>query len=395
MMSVSRYYDIAVNLTDPMFRGIYRGKQRHSNDMQNVLKRCSLVNIKQILVTGSSIVETKEAIDICKTYGSLELPLYYTIGVHPCCVNEFGRNLHEDETLRVTIDSPSNNEDYNSKVYIDAINDTKFSHEKLKELYKLMEARIQLDPKNFRAIGEFGLDYDRLNYSSQEMQRVFFEEQLKLVCILHENSKLQKPIPLFLHMRSACSDFIDILKRFLNGFIDEKDSFQLKSLIKAQENESNKLNFQYKLPPDMKFVVHSFTDTKENLKKLLNLSKNCYIGLNGASLRDETNIESAKELPINRMLIETDAPWCDIRKTHQSYPYLLNSGYKSPFTMVKKEKFDKILDSDEKKELTMIKERNEPCSIVQVAHVLSDLKNIPVEELAESVYKTSCEVYGE
>ncbi len=34
-----RYFDIAANLADQMFTGIYHGKQAHPNDLEAVLKR--------------------------------------------------------------------------------------------------------------------------------------------------------------------------------------------------------------------------------------------------------------------------------------------------------------------------------------------------------------------
>lgn len=48
-------------------------------------------------------------------------------------------------------------------------------------------------------------------------------------------------------------------------------------------------------------------------------------------------------------MLETDCPWCDIKPTHPSYPYV-----KTKFDSVKKEKY---------KEGFMVKGRNEPSTI--------------------------------
>lgn len=123
-----------------------------------------------------------------------------TVGVHPCRASEFnnGPYLH-----------------------------------KLKEL-----ARNHRD-LGVRAVGELGLDYARLEYSTPEEQRACFEEQFILADITN--------LPLFLHMRDAAQDFCDIVGR-------------------------NRHRFD-------KGVVHSFTGTADEAKQMLDLD--LFIGING------------------------------------------------------------------------------------------------------------------
>jgi len=54
-----------------------------------------------------------------------------------------------------------------------------------------------------KAIGECGLDYDRLHFCPAETQKVWFERQLK---IAHDTQK-----PLFLHMRAAAKVRVNII----------------------------------------------------------------------------------------------------------------------------------------------------------------------------------------
>lgn len=373
-----KYYDIGLNLTDPMFRGVYNGKQYHESDLKQVLSRAHQRNVNCALLTGSSLVESKDAISLANETTESPVTLYYTIGVHPCCVNEFAN--HD-----ATIDRPSNDEDLNKSLHLEVLKDTKFAHSKLQELYDLIQNQLSIDPSKFRAIGEIGLDYDRLYYSSKEMQLLFFEEQLKLSCLV-DNPRL----PLFLHMRTSCDDFVSIMKKFIDGFYDYEDKFDLKSIVNDDTRKSDSDPVYYKFDPHRKFVTHSFTGSTEDLQNLMNLSPNSFIGMNGCSLKTEENIECAKKVPLERLLLETDAPWCDIRRTHESFKYLLD--YQSPYKSVKRDKLAKLPKEDWEK--TTIKSRNEPCNMEQVAIVIAGIKQVELSYLVDQVWKTSCEIYG-
>ena len=67
-------------------------------------------------------------------------------------------------------------------------------------------------------------------------------------------------------------------------------------------------------------VVHSFTGCKEELEYLLDMD--LYIGVNGCSLKTEENLEVTKLIPLDRIMLETDSPYCEIRNTHASRKFL-------------------------------------------------------------------------
>ncbi len=124
------------------------------------------------------------------------------------------------------------------------------------------------DPR-VRAVGEAGLDYNR-NYSPRDVQLQVFERQLQIAVDLHK--------PVFLHQRDAHHDFIALLRRYRD-----------------------------KLPAA---VVHCFTDSGEALRDYLALD--CHIGITGwiCDERRGTHLrELVREIPADRLMIETDSPY--------------------------------------------------------------------------------------
>ncbi|RMC14906.1 hypothetical protein DUI87_07083 [Hirundo rustica rustica] len=72
-MSRAKFVDIGINLTDPMFRGIYRGTQKHQDDFLDVIERAVKVGIKKV----HSFDGTKE-----QAAALIDLDLY--IGINGC-----------------------------------------------------------------------------------------------------------------------------------------------------------------------------------------------------------------------------------------------------------------------------------------------------------------------
>lgn len=182
------------------------------------------------------------------------------------------------------------------------------------------------------AFGEIGLDYDRLFLTPKDQQLKYFEAQLDIAVELQ--------LPLFLHSRAAAEDF----ERLLGSKLPQ-------------------------LPK--KGLVHSFTGTMEEMKRLIDLGLD--VGVNGCSLKTDENIEVVREMPLERIQIETDGPWCEMRPSHASAKFI---GDAPPLPKsVKKEKWAKGC---------MIKARNEPCAIPRVAYAIANIKGISVEEVCEA-----------
>lgn len=291
--------DIGANLTDPVFVGIYNSSRKHQDDFDHMLNRAEHNGVEKIIITGGNLNESREALNIARRYPNL----YSTVGCHPTRCQEFIK-CDEGPTYYLN---------------------------QLKEL-----ASNNLD--KVVAIGETGLDYDRLHFCDKETQKIYFEQQLTLA----QETKL----PLFLHNRNSCDDFLEILER-------NKDKFEIGG-----------------------GVVHSFDGSAEDLDKILKIG--LYIGINGCSLKTEKNLEVAKLIPSDRLMIETDCPYCEMRKSHASFKYVKTISGKS------KDASDTNIP---------VKNRNEPSSLIQVLEVLSAIRQEDSDTLAEQIYSNTNKLF--
>ncbi len=126
------------------------------------------------------------------------------------------------------------------------------------------------------ALGECGLDFNR-NYSPHPDQEKWFLAQLELAC------KLAKP--LFLHSRDAHPRFAEILRAHRD-----------------------------RLP---RAVAHCFTGGADELRAYLDLG--LYVGITGwicDERRGRHLLELAREIPADRLLVDTDAPYLTPRDLH-------------------------------------------------------------------------------
>ncbi|KAF2809556.1 deoxyribonuclease tatD [Mytilinidion resinicola] len=192
------------------------------------------------------------------------------------------------------------------------------------------------------AFGEIGLDYDRLFLTPKDQQVKYFEAQLDLA--------VEIQLPLFLHSRAASEDFERLL------------AVKLPQLPK-------------------KGLVHSFTGTVEEMKRMVDLGLD--VGVNGCSMKTEENIEVVRQIPLEHLQIETDGPWCEMRPSHASAKFLVDA---PPLPKaVKKEKWTQGV---------MIKGRNEPATIPHVAYAIAKIKDISVEEVCEAAWRNSIKMFG-
>ena len=126
-------------------------------------------------------------------------------------------------------------------------------------------------------------------------------------------------------------------------------------------------------------VVHSFDGSAVELGRFLALD-GMYVGINGCSLKTEDNLEVAASVPLDRLLIETDAPWCEIRASSAAAAHVRTR--------------PKALDRKKWTEGVPVKGRNEPAHLVQVAEALAGARgDVSAAQLAEATTRNAYELF--
>ena len=115
-------------------------------------------------------------------------------------------------------------------------------------------------------IGEIGLDYF-YTHSPREVQLQVLRDQLQIA--------VDYNLPVSFHVREAFDDFWPVFDEF----------------------------------PSVRGILHSFTDTQENLDKAI--KRSLYIGVNGISTftKSPEQRKLFKDVPLEYIVLETDAPF--------------------------------------------------------------------------------------
>lgn len=134
----------------------------------------------------------------------------------------------------------------------------------LPESGEFFEWCMQQSGPKLVGVGEIGLDYFYEN-SPRGQQIELLEKQIDLAVRLN--------LPVCFHVRDAFDDFWPIFDNFSG----------------------------------IRGVLHSFTDTIENMEK--GLKRGLYVGVNGIATFARDRDEVTKAIPLDKLLLETDAPF--------------------------------------------------------------------------------------
>ncbi|HPC31135.1 MAG TPA: TatD family hydrolase [Candidatus Paceibacterota bacterium] len=176
-----------------------------------------------------------------------------------------------------------------------------------------------LDRNKVIAVGECGLDYSYFkNFSSQK--QIEYQEKEKKNFLAQIKVAKVKRLPMIFHLRNLYLEALEILseEKFTGGG-----------------------------------VFHFFSGTLEEAKKILR--EGYYLGFSGIITYSDKYDKIIKEVPIERILVETDAP------------------YVAPFPYKGK--------------------RNEPLYVKEVIKKIADLKNLTFEEVENQTFKNTLELF--
>ena len=242
---------MTINEKPPIARGLFDAHTHihfpaYNQDRDETIKRARAAGVKMIAV-GTNLETSISAIELAKKYPD---DIWATVGFHPS---------HVQLTTSQVVNYWDKNE----------------SREPVQDSFSVEKFRYLATHPKAVAIGECGLDYYRLSANRESQiaeQKKVFLEQIKLA------EDLQKP--LMIHCRpSKGTD--DAYKDLLN-------------ILKTKN---------YKL----KTLAHFFVGSLNVAKKLLELG--CYFTFGGVITFTRDYDEVIKYLPLENILLETDAPY--------------------------------------------------------------------------------------
>jgi len=216
--------DIGVNFHSPQLRGL----------TPELLERARAAGVAQVLATGTSLASSRAALEVAREHEGV----WATAGVHPHGASELDENCFAG----------------------------------LEALWR--DDRVV-------AVGECGLDYDRM-FSPAEAQRRAFAVQIE--------AAVRRGRPLFLHCRDAFADFHAMLRDAAGA--------------------------------GARGVAHCFTGGPDEAEALLALGFDLGITgwltdvARGGALRDALRV-----IPLERLHLETDAPWLRPKNARRTRPY--------------------------------------------------------------------------
>jgi len=340
-----QYIDAGANLLDSMYQGTYHGKQRHEPDLDIVLARAYENGVNRIISMAGTPKECEETLKMIAELDQQEhnksdderVKVFGTVGVHPTrCAEIFAEPCP----------SSSDEEEINWRPKTES------------EQTLILEQMVDLINQgkksgNVVAVGEFGLDYARLLFCPKDIQILGFRKQLDMA--------IETQLPLYLHNRDSGDDLYDILFEYRDR------------LVASQGGDAE----------NIRGIVHSFDESVEVATKLMSLG--LHIGINGCSLKTPENLQIVAQIPLDKLILETDCPWCDIRPTHSGYEHL-----QTMFPTKKEKQYNR----ESAKEFC-VKNRTEPCHVAQVAEVIAGVKGLDVADVVAASNRNVFRVFGD
>ena len=218
---------------------------------EEMISRAKKAGVEKIICIGTSHEDSL----VAREFASRHENVYWTYGIHP-------ENALGSESAFSSVGLEFSSTSYAGRPgktalkgsFLGAVRNIRV--ENSNHFYTSEKA----DSKPPIAIGEVGLDYHYEGYDREEQIKLF-EKMLQLA--------VDNDLPVSFHVREAFTDFFAVVANF----------------------------------PKVRGVVHSFTDSKKVLKRILETT-DFYVGVNGLATYSTLPLP-----PLERILLETDAPF--------------------------------------------------------------------------------------
>ncbi len=195
------------------------------------------------------------------------------------------------------------------------------------------------------AIGECGIDIT--NWANQrpvQQQIQLFETQIKLA---------QKyNLPIVIHNRNGNTQVIDLLEKYYGN---RKNTAKNNSVTGEQTDNQQNTSVAQSLTTG---VAHCFDGTWEHAQQYLDLG--FFISFSGFITHNSKKYlhETVKNVPLDKFLIETDSP------------YILPKGLDPATT-----------------------KKNEPKNVKMIARKVSEIKELPIDEICKHSFANTCTLF--
>lgn len=263
------------------------------DDGDEVIKRTLEKGVWMILV-GSQASTSKRAVEYAQKHPE---GVYAIVGLHPIHTQEMNIDPDEEEASVGVKPFKTAAEIFDSEFYKNLIGSS----------------------KKIVGIGECGLDYAWLGkeQGARSKQQEAFEAQIEFA--------LEFGLPVMVHCRNADDDLISILKKYKGRFGER-----------------------------LRGDIHFFSSDWEHAKEYLDLG--LYLSFPGVVTFVHDRDETIKNMPLDRILVETDAP------------YVAPHPYRG--------------------------KRNEPLYVEETAKRISEIRSISFEEVAEATTTNARKLFG-
>ncbi len=279
-----------------------------------VLDRAQKVGVEQMVVVGTQLKNSKRAVEQAQAHGAI----FATVGVHPHHVWDYLQKAKSQAKIAgQSLESVMN---------------------EVLELVSQELTNLVVQPKVV-AVGEIGLDYHQFEQTQYENLAITPEYKLWQERFLLLQAKIANDAnkSIIIHNREAVDDLLSLLIKHAYLF------------------QNNKLVFHC-CEPEPKLLEYA-------------IAHHVYIGVDGDVTFDQTKQEFIKQVPLENLVLETDAP------------YITPEPDKSSF-------------AEHKAQLSYKDRVCEPRHVAVIAEMVAKIKDISVEQVAKQTTANARQLFS-